>query len=184
MYTEKDFAEINGKIRKDCLVLGPVLAALLAAYVYALSARVKWLALAAGPLLFVALCFGFLFALWPNLRYRGFLKDMEQGLSRDVRGTIVSVSDDAQLQDGAMVLTVRMALDAQDARDEQARQTSTLAERLRLEADEDARDERIVYLNASKREGFPGPGARVALKCFGRHIMRVERLTAGRAEGE
>ena len=174
MYSESDMREINGRIRRDWLVLGPVAAALTAAYVYALSARVKWLAMAAGPLLFVALCFGFLFALWPNLRYRGFLKDMEQGLSRDVKGTIASISEDAQMQDGAMVLTVRVALDARDARDEQARQTSTLSERLRLEADEAATDERIVYLNASKREGFPGPGTRVVLKCFGRHVKSVE----------
>ena len=174
MYSERDMAEINGRLRKNWLVLGPVLAALLAAYVYALSARVKWLAMAAGPLLFVALCFGFLFALWPNLRYRGFLKDMREGLSREVKGTVVSISDDAQLQDGAMVLTVRVALDEDDARDAQARQTSALAERLRLETDGDARDERIVYLNASKREGFPGPGSRVALQCFGRHVKSVE----------
>lgn len=174
MYSEKDVAEINSRIRKDWLVLGPVLAALAAAYVYALSARVKWLAMVAGPLLFVALCFGFLFALWPNMRYRGFLKDMRDGLSREVKGTIVSISDDAQMQDGAMVLTVRVALDEDDARDAQARQTSALAERLRLETDGDARDERIVYLNASKREGFPGPGSQVVLRCFGRHIMRVE----------
>ena len=173
MYSERDMAEINGKIRKSCLALGPVLAALAAAYVYALSARVKWLAMVAGPLLFVAACFGFLFFLWPNLRYRGFLRDMQQGLSRDVKGTIVSISEDAQLQDGAMVLPVRVRLDP-DADAAEAKQTSALAERLRLETDDDTRDERIVYLNASKRAGFPGPGARVTLHCFGRHIMRVE----------
>ena len=34
-------------------------------------------------------------------------------------------------------------------------------------------DVRILYLNASKREGFPGPGARVSLLCSGRHIRQV-----------
>ncbi len=174
MYSERDLAEINGKIRKNCLALGPVLAALAAAYVYALSARVKWLAMVAGPLLFVAACFGFLFFLWPNLRYRGFLKDMQQGLSRDVKGTIVSISEDEQMQDGAMVLPVRVRLDPEDANAAEAKQTSALAERLRLETDDDTRDERIVYLNASKRAGFPGPGAHVTLHCFGRHVRSVE----------
>ena len=174
MYSERDMAQINGKIRKSCLALGPVLAALAAAYVYALSARVKWLAMVAGPLLFVAACFGFLFFLWPNLRYRGFLKDMQQGLSRDVKGTIVSISEDEQMQDGAMVLPVRVRLDPEDANAAEAKQTSALAERLRLETDDDTRDERIVYLNASKRAGFPGPGARVTLHCFGRHVRSVE----------
>ena len=173
MYTERDMAQINGKIRKNCLALGPVLAALAAAYVYALSARVKWLAMVAGPLLFVAACFGFLFFLWPNLRYRGFLRDMQQGLSRDVKGTIVSISGDEEMQDGAMVLPVRVRLDP-DADAAEAKQTSALAERLRLETDDDTRDERIVYLNASKRVGFPGPGARVTLHCFGRHVRSVE----------
>ena len=173
MYSERDMAQINGKIRKSCLALGPVLAALAAAYVYALSARVKWLAMVAGPLLFVAACFGFLFFLWPNLRYRGFLRDMQQGLSRDVKGTIVSISGDEEMQDGAMVLPVRVRLDP-DADAAEAKQTSALAERLRLETDDDTRDERIVYLNASKRVGFPGPGARVTLHCFGRHVRSVE----------
>ena len=51
---------------------------------------------------------------------------------------------------------------------------SIAAERLRLETAEDAGAERIVYLNASKREGFPPAGTPVALRCFGRHIREVE----------
>ena len=172
MYTERDMAVINGKIRKNWLALGPVLAALLAAYIYALSARVKWLALAAGPLLFVAACFGFLAYLWPNLRYRGFLRDMETGLSRDVRGTILEIAETAEPQDGAMVLPVRVKLDAGQA--EAAPAQSAQARRLDLESDEDTRDERVVYLNASKRDLFPGPGTKVVLHCFGRHVKGVE----------
>ncbi len=151
MYSEQDMIEINRRIRKNWLVLVPVLAALLAAYVYGLSAGVQWLVMIAGPLVFVAACFGFLAYLWPNMRYRRFLRDMGEGLSREMRGRIVEISEKAELQDGAMVLPVRIFLD-------------------------DARDERIVYLNASKRAGFPGPGADVALTCFGRHIRRAEEL--------
>ena len=145
LYSERDMIEINRRIRGDLLALIPVLAALAAVYVYALAAGVQWLAMAAGPLIFVAACYGFLACLWPNLRYRRFLLDMDQGLSREMRGSVVDIAGTAELQDGAMVLPVRIFLD-------------------------DAGDERIVYLNASKREGFPGPGTPVALRCYGRHI--------------
>ena len=176
MYSENDMRAINGRIRRNLMVLVPVLAALLAAYVYALAAGVEWLAMAVGPLIFVAACFGFLAYLWPNLRYRGFLKDMGGGLSRELRGTIAGIGEVPELQDGARVLPVRLVLDPDadgDGRDRPERRASVEAVRLGLE-EPDGSDERIVYLNVSKREGFPGAGARVALTCFGRHIREVE----------
>lgn len=151
MYTERDMRQINARLRKNALVLAPVLAALLGVYVWALTTERLWLAMIAGPLLFVAVCYGILAYLWPNLRYRGFLRDMEAGLSRELRGTIVEISETPQLQDGAMVLPVRIFLD-------------------------DKQDEHIVYLNASKRDMLPGVGAAVRLSCFGRHIRAAEAL--------
>ena len=174
MYSERDMAEIKGKIRKNWLVLGPVLALLLGAYVYALTARVKGLAMGAGVLLFVAGCYGLLAYLWPNMRYKRFLEDMQSGLSREVRGTIVEVSGTAELQDGAMVLPVRVKLAPDEAKESVT--SSTVARRLNLESQEDTEDERIVYLNASKRENFPAAGAAVSLNCFGRHIKSVAAL--------
>ena len=151
MYSEKDSNEIQSRIRKVLFVLVPVLAAILAAYVVALAKRVPWLAYTAGILLFVAGCYGIVDWLWPNLRYRSFLRDMENGLSREMRGSVVAIAEQPELQDGARVLPVRILL-----------------------ADED--DERIVYLNASKAADFPAPGANVALKCYGRHIREVETV--------
>lgn len=171
MYSQEDMAVINGKLRRNALALGPVLAALLAAYIYALSARVQWLALVAGPLLFVAACYGVVAYLWPNLRYKRFLEDMAGGLSREVRGTIVEISETAELQDGAMVLPVKIRLDPDAARE--SAPGSAAARRLQLESHEDTEDERIVYLNASKREGFPKAGTAVRLECFGRHVTNV-----------
>lgn len=171
MYSEQDFIEINGKIRKNWLVLAPILAAILAAYVYALATRVEWLAMAAGALLFVAACYGILAYLWPNTRYRNFLGDMRDGLSRDVRGTILEISDAAELQDGAMVLPVRVKLALEEAQET----VSAAARRLEAQSGEDTEAERIVYLNASKRAGFPKPGTAVVLHCFGRHIKSFER---------
>lgn len=173
MYTEQDLNVINARIRKNWLVLGPILAALLAGYIYALSAGIEWLAMVLGALLFVAACYGLLAYLIPNMRYRGFLLDMEAGLSRDVRGTIVEISGTPELQDGAMVLPVRVKLDPDQL--ESAMPVGTVeSKRLGLESNEDTEDERIVYLNTSKRAMLPGPGTEVVLHCYGRHIKSVE----------
>ena len=173
MYTEQDLNVINARIRKNWLVLGPILAALLAGYIYALSAGIEWLAMVLGALLFVAACYGLLAYLIPNMRYRGFLLDMEAGLSRDVRGTIVEISGTPELQDGAMVLPVRVKLDPDQL--ESAMPVGTVeSKRLGLESQEDTEDERIVYLNTAKRAMLPGPGTEVVLHCYGRHIKSVE----------
>lgn len=175
MYSERDMNEIDEKIRGDLLVLVPPLAALLAAYIFALARRVEWLAMVAGPLMFIIGCYGLIERLLPHLRYRGFLRDVAQGLSREVRGTVLAVSEDAEPQDGAMVLPVRVKLEADSAR-QAASVRSVEARRQDIASNEDTEDERIVYLNASKREGFPDEGAKVALRCFGRHIREVTRL--------
>lgn len=176
MYSQQDLNEINGRIRKNVIALAPVLAVILAAYVYALHAGIQWLAMVAGPLLFVAACYGILAWLWPNMRYRSFLYAMQDGLTRTVVGTVIEISEKAELQDGAMVLPVRLKLDAAEADAAEARHTSALAERLRLEQPEagGGEDERLLYLNVSKRRGFPAPGTAVKLTCSGRHIKQVD----------
>ena len=148
MYSERDVIEIKRRIGRNLAVLIPVAAAILAAYVYALRERVEWLAMLMGATLFVAVCYGLIAYLIPNIRYRLFLRDMQTGLTREMRGTILSVSDQAEDQDGARVLPVHMQLS------------------------EDG-DERIVYLNAAKADGFPAPGAEVLLRLYGRHIREV-----------
>ncbi len=173
MYSERDMIEVNGRIRRAWVALAPVLAACAALFVFALAKRVHWLALATAPLMIVAFIYGFVACIWPNLRYRRFLRDMQDGLSRDVRGVILAVSDAAEPHDGAMVLPVRVRLDGAA---EASTGTSALSERLQqLEAGEDNREERIVYLNASKRQMMPPAGTAVTLRCFGRHIRSVEQ---------
>ena len=73
-----------------------------------------------------------------------------------------------------MVLPVRLQMENGSA----PTGTSALSERIqRLESDEDTREERIVYINASKREWLPPVGTAVTLHCFGRHIKAVEAKT-------
>lgn len=149
MYSKQDYMEINRKIRKKEVILGAVLIAFLAGYVLALILRIKWLVMLCGPLLFVAACFGITFALWPDLRYRNFLQDLDSRLTQEISGTVLSVSKEAELQDGAMVLPVHVRLDKDQ-------------------------DDHIVYLNASKAEGFPPAGTKVTLQCCGRHIRNIQ----------
>lgn len=176
MYTEADMRQINARLRGNMLALCPIVIALLAVYVYALTARIEWLAMVAGPLAFVVACYGVLAHIWPNSRYRNFLRDMADGLSREVRGEIVAISDTPEPQDGAMVLPVRVRLDEVEGDHRPAPGSSVQSRRLDLEAADDSDSERIVYLNASKRDAMPGPGARVLLRCYGRHVREVERL--------
>lgn len=175
MYSQRDMLEMDARIRRGWGILLPVVAAIAAALVFALVKRVHWLALVAGGLLVAAFMAGILGYLWPNLRYRRFLRDMASGLSRDVRGVIVAVSDEAELQDGAMVLPVHIQVESGNA----PAGSSALSERIQqLESGEDTREERIVYLNVSKRELLPPVGTAVTLHCFGRHIKAVEVASA------
>ena len=176
MYSQRDMDEIKGKILKNWLVLCPILAAILAVYVWALVSARKWLAMTAGPLLFVAACYGVLAYLAPNTRYKNFLLDMQNGLSREVRGEVLEIADAAEPQDGAMVLPVRLRLDDEGEEGAKGVGESVSSRRLRLEDAEDGERERIVYLNASKRGRMPGPGTRVALRCCGRHILEAEAV--------
>ena len=69
---------------------------------------------------------------------------------------MAAIDEAPRMQDGARVLPLRLFL-------------------------EDRQDERIVYLNAGWRRGFPGPGERVRLRLCGRHIVAWE---AGEAPEE
>lgn len=148
MYTQQDKIQVRGRIIKYSVITGIVTAALLALYVVGLIQRWEIAVMALGGAMFAAICFGWLMFIWPCVRYAFFLKDMSEGLTRVVAGSIVEVSEQEDYQDGVRVLPVRILL-----------------------AEED--DERIVYLNATKAEGFPKPGANVQLSCYGRHIKEV-----------
>lgn len=151
MYTQQDMTDIRQRIGKYSLILAAVLAALIAVYVVCMIVRVQWLAMVDAAAIFAAVCFMWCMYLYPCIRYRGFLRDMDTGLVREMEGSIVAVSDQEDLQDGVRVLPVRIFLN-------------------------DEQDERIVYLNASKTAGFPAVGSEVKLSCFGRHIREVVAL--------
>ena len=148
MYTEQDRTDIRQRVVKYSVILAVILAALIAVYVMCMIVRIQWLAMIDAVVMFAAACFMWCVFLYPCIRYMGFLKDMQTGLAREIRGSVVDVSEKEDLQDGVRVLPVRVFL-------------------------HEEQDERIVYLNASKADGFPAVGTEVRLNCFGRHIKEV-----------
>ena len=154
MYSEDDFRAIDRRIARIRAALIPVLTVFAALAALGYVKRVKWLALGGLSMLAAAACFGISFFLWPCLRYRGFLRDMEEGLSREMTGSVVSVADTPEPQDGARVLPVHIFLTEE-------------------------RDERIVYLNASKRDMMPPVGTEARFKLYGRHIREIIPVQKG-----
>lgn len=148
MYSESDKKAIGRRLRNRLLFWIPVIAALLAVFIVGLSKRWQIVVMVDGPLTFCVFLFAWLMYIGPCIRYLNFLNDMQTGLSRQMIGNIVEVSQQEEFQDGVRVLPVRIFLD-------------------------DEEDERIVYLNVSKLSYFPKEGEHVALDCFGRHIKAV-----------
>lgn len=149
MYTEKDRWEIRGRLAKYCAITAVLLGGLLTVYVMGMICRWGIGVMVCGVLMFILLLFMIAMYIYPCGRYGKFLTDMERGLRRTVDGRIVEISEQEDLQDGVRVLPVRILLCG-------------------------AQDERIVYLNVSKRSLFPEAGTEVHLSCFGRHICSVE----------
>lgn len=148
MYTQQDMNEIAQRLKKYWSITGVIEAIILAFYVLGMIKRWEIAVMVFGALFFIVICYMFVMYLLPCIRYRGFLRDMNSGLGREIEGTIVEISANEDLQDGVRVLPVRILLKKED-------------------------DERIVYLNASKKELFPKEGAEVRLNCYGRHIKEV-----------
>ena len=172
MYNEQDIIMSRRAAKRGWISTGIAVGVVLALYVFALAARVEWLAYAAGALLFVAGAYGVIARIAPSERYLRFLRDMDMGGSHDMEGTLVSVSAEEELQDGVRVLPVRLLLDPEAGEHMVASKAAQ-----RLDGDPE-KDERILYLNVDKSANFPPAGARVKLRCFGRHITACEVLGA------
>lgn len=154
MYSQQDIVDIRRRIARCVRVMIPVLAAFAALSALGYVRRIEWLALGALALLAAAAIFGGAFFLWPRLRYRAFLTDMQEGLSREMVGSVVEVSDVPEPHDGARVCPVRILLTEEQ-------------------------DERIIYLNVSKRAFMPPVGAEARFRLYGRHIREIIPIEKG-----
>ena len=139
MYSNQDHILIDRRIRKKSILLGMILLLLLAVYIACFISRIKWGAMLSGAACFAAGCFG---------------KDLDTRLEQEIRGTILSISEEAELRDGAMVFPVH------------------------IQFDEDQEDH-VLYLNTEKAKGFPSAGTSLVLQCCGRHIRSVRKQDTG-----
>ena len=148
MYTQQDKIQTKNRIIKYSVIAGAIEAALIAALVMCLKDRWEVMTSVSAGAMFIVACFMWLMFIWPCIRYMFFLNDMEKGIGRELKGCVVEISAQEEMQDGVRVLPVRFFLEGEE-------------------------DERIVYLNATKTEFFPKAGDKVTLKCFGRHIKEI-----------
>ena len=151
MYTQQDQIQNKNRIIKYSVITAIVFIGMMVVYIMGIRNRWESVVMTDGCAMFAWVCFMWLMFIWPCIKYAFFLKDLKQGIGRELTGSIVEISGDEEMQDGVRVLPVRIFLESEQ-------------------------DERIVYLNATKTEGFPKPGAKVRLGCFGRHIKQVTIL--------
>jgi hypothetical protein len=149
MYTQEDINRANAAIRKDLLILVPILLALIAALGIGIRVQFRPVVYAAAALLFIVFCFFWSLILGPHARYRRFLGDMARGLSRTIECTIESIDEKTEIQDGAEVFPVHVLLDKEE-------------------------DRRILYIAADKADRLPGVGEHMKADCYGRHIRDLE----------
>ena len=149
LYTEEDRMRSDSMARRWALILGGAELALLAAYVAGIALGRRWMMLAALLLGFaVALFLGDL-CLWPALRYRRFLRELDSGLRRCVICTVDLLKEQPEMQDGARVRELQVRLDDGDSR--------------------------IFYVNVDHADQVPEPGAQIELESYGRHVTGVRR---------
>lgn len=153
MYTEQDGKMIRQRIKKYSVILAVGLAILLAAFIVGLSVNVrsKALTMAAGIAMFAYACFMWVMLIYPCVKYNRFLKDMQEGLTKEIDCEIREIVEKEEMQDGVRVLPVHVFL-------------------------EDEQDERILYANVSKLDQLPKKGEKARLGCFGRHIKEARAL--------
>ena len=149
MYTQEDIDRAKAAIRKDLLILVPILAALIVVLGVGIRVQIRPIVYVAAALLFIVFCFFWSLILGPHVRYRLFLRDMARGLSRTIECTIESIDEKTEIQDGAEVFPVHVVLDKEE-------------------------DRRILYIAADKADRLPGVGGHMKAECYGRHIRDLD----------
>ena len=154
LYTDGERKRAERLARKWALILGGVELMLLTAYVAGILLDLRWAMLAALLLGFVVALFLVDLCLWPALRYRRFLRELDEGLRRRAICTVDGLRDAVEMRDGARVRELQVRLDDGDSR--------------------------IFYVNADCAAWIPEPGARIELESCGRHVTGVRRCGEAR----
>lgn len=157
MYTQEDTRYTKRELLRAWLTLAVISCALLGLYAAMLILRQR---IPAHISLIMLFCAAFIIVdmkILPLRRYERFLYDIETGLKNDMRFELLYIADAPITIDGVSAMEWHVRLIDRDAKD-------------KLD------DERILYLNASKRVNIE-PGANVEAVCCGRHILSVSEVS-------
>ena len=151
MYTNEDKSIIKGRIIKYSVIAGIILVGLIAVFAVLNGMRLQVPAMIALSAAFCWLSFMCIQYIIPCARYRIYLRDMDEGLSREIIGVIENIDDEIQVQDGVRVRSVHVVPD-------------------------DDEEGRFLYINVDKIGRLPAVGQKAVLNCFGRHIRDVKTV--------
>ncbi len=100
MYTEQDYTEIRGQIRRRSLALGIPAVVLLAGVIVSFVCRIKWLTMGLSVLLGAFCIFGYGMLLYPVTAYGRHLDEVLHGRGRSTTGAFKEMEEQAVLREG------------------------------------------------------------------------------------
>ncbi len=100
LYTEQDYTDIRGQIKRRSLALGAPAALLLAAVIASFVFRIRWLTMALSIVLGVWCIFGYGMLLYPVIAYGRHLDEVLHGRVRSATGAFKEMESVAVMRDG------------------------------------------------------------------------------------
>ena len=100
MYTEQDYADIRGQIRRRAMILGIPALLLLAGVVISFIYRIRWATVLLTIVLGAYCIFGYGLLLGPVIAYGRHLDDVLHGRVRTLTGAFKEMEEDTVVRDG------------------------------------------------------------------------------------
>ena len=100
MYTEQDYTEIRGQIRRRSFALGVPAVVMLAGVIVSFVFRIKWLTMGLSVLLGAFCIFGYGMLLYPVRAYGRHLDEVLHGRVRSTTGAFKEMEEQAVLREG------------------------------------------------------------------------------------
>jgi len=102
LYSEKDLEQISSQLKKRYILLGCVLAILLAGFVASMSVRIEWLSMVMFVLLFAAAVFGIEMFCVPLHRYKKLITSALTGRTHTETLEYEKAEDDPSVVEGVL----------------------------------------------------------------------------------
>lgn len=100
LYSEKDLTQISSQLKKRYIVLGCVLAVILAGFVASMIVRIEWLSMVLFILLFAAAVFGIEMFCMPLHRYKKLIASALRGRTHTETLEYEKTEEDSSVVDG------------------------------------------------------------------------------------